>query len=95
MTISAVSAEENETTPGQTQAPADISPERPTPEAEPYEKALGVLCPIAKYKGKTLGDVLMLDQNAIVYISKADGKYPEEAVAAARVICEYAAQQSA
>ena len=65
------------------------------PVADPYEKAMSVLCPIAKYKGKTLGEVLMLDQKAIIYISNASGKYSEETVAAAKVICEYAAQQSA
>lgn len=63
-----------------------------TPE-EKLAKAMSTPCPISKYKGKTLGDVLTMDPNALNWIAnKFTGS--EEISAAAKLICEYAMQQA-
>lgn len=50
-------------------------------------------CPIAKYKGKTLGEVLSLDPNALNWVAnKFTGS--AEVSSAAKTICEYAMQQA-
>lgn len=50
-------------------------------------------CPIKKFSGKTLGDLLTLDPNALNWIAtKFTGG--EEISAAAKMICEYAVQQA-
>lgn len=60
---------------------------------EKYEQALAVPCPISKFKGKSLGEVLGLDPNAIHWCAtKFTGD--TEIKAAAQIICEYAAQQA-
>ena len=60
---------------------------------EKYEQALAVPCPISKFKGKSLGEVLGLDPNAIHWCAtKFTGD--TEVKAAAQIICEYAAQQA-
>ena len=60
---------------------------------EKLEKAYQVPCPIIKYSGKTLGDVLQLDQGAIKWIAtKFTGS--DEIKEAAKLICEYALQQA-
>lgn len=59
---------------------------------EKYEKALAVQCPITKFGGKTMGEVLMMDPNAINWCATkftGDPAIKE----AAQVICEYASQQ--
>ena len=51
-------------------------------------------CPIAKYSGKTLGEVLEQDQKAIVWVAtKFSGD--AEISAAAKLICDTAMQESA
>lgn len=63
-----------------------------TPE-EKLARAMGVSCPIAKFSGKTLGEVLPLDPGAIRWVAtKFTGS--EEIKAAAQMICEYALQQA-
>lgn len=64
-----------------------------TPE-EKYKQALTVACPIAKYNGKTLGDLLLIDPNALNWIAN---KYQgdENVKNAALAICEYAKSQNA
>ena len=63
-----------------------------TPE-QMLAKAMSMPCPIAKFNGKTLGDVLTLDPKAIHWIAT---KFPgDEIRTAAKLICEYAVQQSA
>lgn len=60
---------------------------------EKYEKALAVQCPITKFGGKTLGEVLMMDPNAINWCAikfTGDPAVKE----AAQIICEYATQQA-
>ena len=53
----------------------------------PLEAAMKTPCPIAKYKGKTLGDVANMDPKAIVWVAT---KYTgDEAVsAAAKLLCD-------
>ncbi|MGM9601910.1 MAG: hypothetical protein ACI3W5_10085, partial [Faecousia sp.] len=68
-------------------------PKRELTMEEKYEQALAVPCPISKFKGKTLGEVLGLDPNAIHWCAtKFTGD--QEVKAAAQFICEYAAQQA-
>lgn len=63
-----------------------------TPE-ERLEQAMKTPCPIAKYKGKTLGEVLSLDPNALNWVAnKFTGS--AEISSAAKTICEYAMQQA-
>ncbi len=65
----------------------ELSPE------ERMEKAMLVACPISKYSGKTLGDVLREDPKAIRWVAeKFTGS--DEIKAAAQLICEYALQQA-
>lgn len=63
-------------------------------EEDELKKAFAVECPIKKYKGKTLGDVLTLDPRAIKWLAT---EYDQDASVrkAARTICEYAARKSA
>lgn len=64
----------------------------PTPE-EKLTQAMNVSCPITKFSGKTLGEVLPLDPGAIRWVAtKFTGS--EEIRAAAQTICEYAQQQA-
>ena len=51
-------------------------------------------CPVSKFKGKTLGDVVSLDPGAIVWIAQKyskDTKISE----AAKLICEHASLYAA
>ena len=69
-------------------------PAAPQPTETPLEQALKKPCPITKYTGKTLGDVLNMDPKALVWIAtKFTGD--AEISAAAKLICEQAAAQSA
>jgi len=68
-------------------------PERELTIEERYEIATQVPCPITKYSGKTLGEVLMMDPKAMNWIATkftGDQRIKE----AAQVICEYALQQA-
>jgi len=69
-------------------------PERELTLEEKYQLALKVEYPLPKYKGRTFGDVLYLDPNAISYVAT---KYTGDPAVkeAAKVICEYAASQAA
>lgn len=85
-----------ETIPQPAADPESEPVEQPPVELTPEEKlnqALQTACPIAKYKDKTLGDVLMLDQGAIKWLAnKFTGD--EHIKEAAQRICEYAVQQT-
>lgn len=64
------------------------------PEETPLEQALKMPCPIAKYNGKTLGEVLQTDPKALVWVAnKFTGD--DKISAAAKLICDEAARQSA
>lgn len=75
---------------------ADAAPpsqERELTPEERLEQAMRTPCPIAKYKGKTLGEVLSLDPNALNWVAnKFTGS--AEVSSAAKTICEYAMQQA-
>ena len=69
----------------------DIS-ERELTMEEKVEQAMKMVCPIAKFGGKTLGEVLSMEPSAIKWLAE---KYTgaEKTKAAAKLICEYALQQ--
>ena len=78
----------------------DKKPEDPKQQEltyeERYKKALGLACPISKYKEKnyTLGQVLGCDPKAIKWLAEkftADSEIKE----AAQLICDYAVRESA
>lgn len=63
----------------------------PTPE-DILERAMNTPCPITKYSGKTLGEVLVIDPNALNWVAnKFTGN--AEISEAAKTICEYAVRQ--
>lgn len=60
---------------------------------EKLQQAMQVPCPIVKFSGKTLGEVLPMDPGAIKWVAtKFTGS--EEIKEAARMICEYALNQA-
>lgn len=70
------------------------APASAQPEETPLEQALKMPCPIAKYNGKTLGEVLQTDPKALVWVAnKFTGD--DKISAAAKLICDEAARQSA
>lgn len=70
-----------------------LAPKRELTFEEKVEQAMRVPCPITKYSGKTLGDVLQMDPKAIQWCAtKFTGS--EEIRNAAMLICEYAQQKT-
>ena len=68
-------------------------PVRELTEEEKLQKALETPCPITKFSGKSLGEVLRLDPGAIKWVAtKFSGE--EEIKEAARRICEYALENA-
>lgn len=68
--------------------------EEPSPE-DAFEKALKMPCPIQKYSGKTLGDLLMAGEtNVLIWVAEKFKKDPDIA-AGARLICEKSLEFSA
>ncbi len=66
--------------------PKELSPE------EQLQQAMATPCPITKFAGKSLGEVLTMDPNAINWVAtKFTGD--EKIKKAAELICEYALQQ--
>ena len=55
----------------------------------PLEAAMNYPCIIKTYAGKTLGELVQLDPNALVWTAKQKSRFPE-AAAAAELICQYA-----
>lgn len=78
------------------EAPQEEYVAAPVPELTPEERlaqAMQVPCPITKFNGKTLGEVLTMDPGAIKWVAtKFTGS--EEIKAAAQMICNYALQQA-
>lgn len=68
------------------------------PTEDPMEKALSVMCPLSRFKGKTLGEVLREDPSVINYLAgKGAEKYGAthpKAVESAKLLCEYAKKKS-
>lgn len=78
-------------------SPEEYTVEEPVPkELTPEEKlkqAMDVACPISKFKGKTLGEVLQLDPKAIMWVAeKFTGS--EEIKSAAQFIRDCALEQA-
>ena len=85
-----------EPTPARAKAVAPPPPPAPrelTPE-EKLEAAMRLPCPIKKFSGKTLGDLVSLDPKSLVWLAN---KYThsEEISAAAKLICESALNECA
>lgn len=68
----------------------ETPPPAPEPE-DPFESALKAPCPIAKYKDKTLGDVLKVEPKALLWVANKFTGNPEIS-AAAKLICDQALQ---
>lgn len=79
-----------------TAEPEQVESEQSSKELTPEEKlqqAMQVPCPITKFGGKTLGEVLSLDPGAVKWVAtKFTGS--EEIKEAAKMICEYALNQA-
>lgn len=79
----AAEAPQEETYTVEEPAPVELTPE------QKLELAFQMPCPITRYNGKTLGDVLATDPNAIKWLAtKFTGE--EKIKEAATMICEYA-----
>ena len=78
-----------------------VAPPAPEPEYEPVilteeqrlEQAFRKPCPIKKYSGKSLGEVLTMDPNAIAWVANKYKDNPELSEAA-ELICKHAMQQA-
>ncbi len=83
----------NAAAPAEPYAVEEPTPPELTPE-EKLEQAMNVPCPITRFKGKTLGEVLQLDPGAIKWVAE---KFPatEKVGAAAQLIRDFALRQSA
>ena len=58
-------------------------------DEDPLEAAMKTPCPIVKYSGKTLGDLITTDPNAIVWVATKFQGNPDIS-AAASLICDHA-----
>ena len=73
--------------------PVEAPPKELTAE-EKFQLACKVPCTLKKYEGRTLGDIMYLDRNFLVYIAtKYEGN--EKLKEAAKIICEYATSNAA
>ena len=57
------------------------------PDEDPLEAAMKMPCPITKYSGKTLGELVMIEPNALVWVATKFTGNPDIS-AAAKLICE-------
>lgn len=62
-------------------------------DEEKLEKAYQTLCPITKYSGKTLAEVLTVDPYALVWVANKYKGNPEISEAA-KLICEHALSEN-
>lgn len=74
--------------------PQESAPTPEQTERTPLEKAKSMLCPISKYKDKTLGEMVRIDPKALSYVANNGTKYGSEIADGARLICEEALQQT-
>ena len=92
------SGEDESQVPQATGAPvetvAQAAPQTPPEPEDPLEKAMNTPCPISKYSGRTLGQVLREDPHAILWVANKFRGDPEIS-AAAKLICEQSMEQSA
>lgn len=78
--------------PASSQENAEAEPITASAET-PLEHAMKMPCPISKYSGKTLGDILGIDPKALVWVAnKFTGD--DEISNAAKLICEQAVEQT-
>jgi hypothetical protein len=85
----------SETTPAAPTAEVyEVAPAKPEPtEEELLEQAMATPCPITKFSGKSLREVLTIDPGALRWLAtKYQGD--ESIKSAAQRICEYAVQQA-
>ena len=66
---------------------AAVNPVQAPSEEDPFEAAMKMPCPISKYQGKTLGDLLSIDPKAIVWVAQKFTGNPALSEAA-KLICE-------
>ena len=93
--IPAAAVPSPEPPPAQPAAQAQTAPPPlPEPEVSPIDKAMTILCPISKYRDKTLGELVRIDPKALVYVSNNGAKYGAEVAEGARLICETALQSA-
>lgn len=78
----------------QKESHAEVAANPGQPEKSPLEKAMQMSCPIKKYNGKKLGDLITADPDALTWLAT---KYTgdQEISAGAKLICENALQVSA
>lgn len=88
-----VSPEQTQEQPEPQESPPGYVP--PQPEPSPLDRASAMLCPIVKYKDKTLGEMVRIDPKALMYVSDNGSKYGDEVAQCAKLICETALQQTA
>ena len=69
-------------------------PKREPTLEERYQEAIGLVCPLTKFAGRTLGDVANVEPGCIKWLAE---KYTgdEKLKSAAKDICEYAKRQAA
>lgn len=69
-------------------------PKREPTLEERYQEAIGLICPLPKFAGRTLGDVVNVEPNFIKWLAE---KYTgdEKIKKAAKDICDYAMRQAA
>jgi hypothetical protein len=65
------------------------------PELSPLDKAMAAMCPISRYKDKTLGEMVRIDPSALAYVAKSGAKYGVEIADYAKLICDNAVQATA
>lgn len=91
-TLVAIGCSEKAEKPEKEEKPKKVEPKKT--ESDEVKQAMQVSCPIKKFAGMTLGEVLRQDAKAIEFLAtKYEGK--EEVRAAAKTLCEYAMKQSA
>ena len=77
---------------------AEKTEKKSVSEEDEVKKSMAVACPLSRFKGRTLGEVLREEHEVINYLAlKGADKYKEthpEAVKAAKIICEYAKKKS-
>ncbi len=82
-------AEVNETQAEQKAVPPELT------EEERYKQALATVCTIKKYEGRTLREVMSMDEKLIYWITEKYEGADKKMKDAAKVICEYAKKQAA
>ncbi len=73
---------------------SEIPKREPTLE-ERYQEAIGLICPLPKFAGRTLGDVANVEPRFIKWLAEKYTGDNEKLKNAAKTICEYALRQVA